>query len=179
MKLMIEIQKYFGTSLWLYRAGQRANYYKLSRAGMRVFAGLFHINGNLHYSSIEVFDDYLMTSLDNNDQELYNHLVTRLCTNLKSEPFTAQSHDARHEESNKLAQNMFQGKDLEELRLAFIIVDDVYALRKKVFEKCSLNDRLDDVSVVVPNYEKNATIMRCDLRETGYFEDPYMRKKHC
>ena len=27
VKLMIEIQKYFGTSLWLYRAGQRANYY--------------------------------------------------------------------------------------------------------------------------------------------------------
>ena len=71
---------------------------------------------------------------------------------------------------------MFQGNDLEELRLAFIIVDDVYALRKKVFEKCSLNDRLDDVSVVVPNYEKNATIMRCDLRETGYLEEPYEKK---
>jgi hypothetical protein len=176
IKLMIEIQKYFGTSLWLYRAGQRANYFKLCRAGMKVFSGLFHINGNLHYSAIEVFDDYLMTSLENKNQELFNHLITRLCTNLKSEPFTAQSHDARHEESNKLAQNMFQGKDLEELRMAFTIVDDVYKLRKKVFTECSINDRSDEASVVVPNYEKCATIMRSDLRTAGYFDKPYEKK---
>ena len=156
---MIEIQKYFGTSLWLYRAGQRANHFKLCRAGMRVFSGLFHINGNLHYSAIEVVDDYLMTSLEDNNQELFNHLITRLCTNLKREPFTAQSHDARHEESNKLAQNMFQGKDLEELRMAFTIVDDVYKLRKKVFTEFSINDRFDEASVVIPNYDKCATVM--------------------
>ena len=176
LKLMIEVQKYFGTSLWLYRAGQRANHFKLSRAGIRVFSGLFHINGNLHYSAIEAFDDYLMTSLENKNQELFNHIVTRLCTNLKKEPFTAQSHDARHEESNKLAQNMFQGKDLEELQMAFTIVDDVYKLRKKVFTECFINDRSDEASVVVPNYEKCATVMRCDLREAGYFDKPYENK---
>ena len=70
LKLATDIQKYFGTSLWLYHAGQRANYYKLYRAGMRVFSGLFHINGNLHYSAIEVFDDYLMTSLEEKNREL-------------------------------------------------------------------------------------------------------------
>ena len=76
-----------------------------------------------------------MTSLESNNQELFDHLITRLCTNLKKEPFTAQSHDARHEESNKIAQNMFPNKDLEELNLAFTIVDDVYDLRKKVFKE--------------------------------------------
>ena len=40
LKLIIEIQKYFGTSLWLFRAGQRANYFKLYRAALRVFSGL-------------------------------------------------------------------------------------------------------------------------------------------
>ena len=112
-----------------------------------------------------------MTSLERKDRELFNHLVTRLCTNIKNEPFTAQSHDARHEESNKLAQNMFQGKDLEELRMAFTIVDDVYALRKKVFTERSLNDRLDKISVVVPDYERNALLMRCEFREAGYLRN--------
>ena len=74
IKLVVQILKYFGTSLWLYRAGQRANYYKLSQAGLRVFSGLFNINGNLHYSAIEVFDDHLMTSLESNNQELFDHL---------------------------------------------------------------------------------------------------------
>ena len=176
IKLVVQILKYFGTSLWLYRAGQRANYYKLSRAGLRVFSGLFHINGNLHYSAIEVFDDHLMTSLESNNQELFDHLITRLCTNLKKEPFTAQSHDARHEESNKLAQNMFPGKDLEELNLAFTIVDDVYDLRKKVFKEYVINDRSDEASVVIPNYDKMATIMRCDIRSAEYFKNPYNEK---
>ena len=58
IKLVMEIQKYFGTSIWLYRAGTRANYFKICRAAMKVFSGLFHINGNLHYSTIKVFDDF-------------------------------------------------------------------------------------------------------------------------
>ena len=174
LKLMMTIQMYFGTSLWLYHAGQRANYFKLYRAAMRVFAGLFHINGNLNYSAIEVFDDYLMTSLEIKDEELFNHLKTRLCTNLKERPFCAQSHDARHEESNKLAQNMFPGKDLEELDLAFTIVDDVHALRKKVFIEKGINDRSEEENVVIPDYRKNVVLMRCDIRQSKYFEEPHI-----
>ena len=176
LKLAMDIQKYFGTSLWLYHAGQRANYYKLYRAGMRVFSGLFHINGNLHCSAIEVFDDYLMTSLEEKNRELFDHLITRMCTNLKQEPFCAQSHDARHEESNKLAQNMFPGKDLDELDLAFTIVDDVYGLRSKVFNEKGINDRSEEVSVVIPDYKRNTILMRCDLRKSKYFTEPYKKK---
>jgi hypothetical protein len=174
LKLMMTIQKYFGTSLWLYHAGQRANYFKLYHAAIRVFGGLFHINGNLNYSAIEVYDDYLMTSLEIKDEELFNHLKTRLCTNVKERPFCAQSHDARHEESNKLAQNMFPGKDLEELDLAFTIVDDVHALRKKVFKEKGINDRSEEENVVIPDYRKNVVLMRCDIRQSKYFEEPHI-----
>ena len=177
LKLVIQIQKYFGTSLWLFRAGQRANYFKLYRAALRVFAGLFHINGNLHYSAIEVYDDYLMTSLEEKNEELFDHLQTRLCTNIKQKPFCAQSHDARHEESNKLAQNMFPGKDLDELELAFTIVDDIYALRKQVFDEKGINDRSDEVSVVIPEYRKMVFKMRCDLRESKYFGKAYEQEE--
>ena len=129
---------------------------------MRVFSGLFHINGNLHYSVIEMFDDYLMTSLEVKNNELFEYLTSRLCTNLNGEKFCAQSHDARHEESNKQAQNMFPGKDLEELELAFTIVDDVYKLRSKVFAENGLTDRTGEVRLVSPHYEKNTVIMRCE-----------------
>ena len=176
IKLLVEIQKYFGTSIWLYRAGMRANYHKLYRAGIRVFAGLFHINGNLHYSAIEVFDDYLMTSLEHKNTELFEHVIKRLCTNVKEEPYCAQSHDARHEESNKLAQNMFAGKDLDELDLAFTIVDDVYELRKKVFDENGIKDRSEDLNIVVPEYHRNTSIMRSDLRESILLSEPYADK---
>jgi hypothetical protein len=85
----MEIQKYFGTSIWLNSAGMRANYHKLYRAGIRVFAGLFHIKSNLHYSEIEVFDDYLMTSLEHKNTELFEHVIKRLSTNVKEEPYCA------------------------------------------------------------------------------------------
>ena len=166
----MEIQKYFGTSLWLYRAGMRANYHKLYRAGIRVFSGLFHINGNLHYSAIEVFDDYLMTSLESKNIELFEHITKRLRTNIKREPYCAQSHDARHEESNKQAQNMFAGKDLDELD--FTIVDNVYELRKRVFDENEIKDRSEDLNIVVPDYQANTHITRCELRDSIILSDP-------
>ena len=113
-----------------------------------------------------------MTSLELKNEELYAHLQSRLCTNVKQKPFYAQSHDTRHEESNKLAQNLFAGKDLEELDLAFTIVE----LKKQVFEEKAVNDRSDDVKVVIPNYKQEVKKMRCDLRESKYFEEPYKRK---
>jgi hypothetical protein len=64
---------------------------------------------------------------------------------------------------------MFPGKDLEELNLVFTIVDDVYELRKKVFQEYVSNDRSDEVSVVIPNHDNMTTIMRCDIRSTEYF----------
>ena len=56
-KLNVEIDKMYGTSLWLCLAAQRANYWKLFRAAVRVFSGLFHSNGNSFYSVIEIYDD--------------------------------------------------------------------------------------------------------------------------
>ena len=77
----------------------------------------------------------LTTTSCTEPEYLFEHITKRLHTNIKREPYCAQSHDARHEESNKQAQNMFAGKDLDELDLAFTIVDDVYELRKRVFDE--------------------------------------------
>ena len=76
LKMLIQIQKYFGTSLWMYRAGTRSNHLKLSRAGIRIFSGLFHINGNHNYSIIELYDEYVMSSMEQKNPELFQHFST-------------------------------------------------------------------------------------------------------
>ena len=49
--------------------------------------------------------------------ELYEHLQTRLFTNMTGVPYCSQSHDARHEEANKKAQNMLPGNSLSHLEI--------------------------------------------------------------
>ena len=86
----IEIDNYFGTVIWLVRTGHRANYLKLYRAGMRIFSGLFHINGNINYSVIELFKDYMLSAMEEKNFDCFNHLSTRLCSNLKEIPLNSQ-----------------------------------------------------------------------------------------
>ena len=117
-KVNIESEKYFGTDIWLVRTGHRANYLnylKLYRAGWG-FSGLFHINGNINYSVIELFKDYMLSAMEEKNFDCFNHLSTRLCSNLKEIPLNSQPYVSR--------------KTLEELDLASCIVDDVMLLRK-------------------------------------------------
>jgi hypothetical protein len=171
LKVLIQIQKYFGTAIWLYRAGTRSNHFKLYRAAIRVFSGLFHINGNHNYSIIELYDDYLMTSMEVKDPELFEHFKTRMVTNLKKEPFCSESHDARHEEANKNAQNLLSGRDLEEFDLMFTIVDDLVDLKSKVLKDLCVEDRSKETNIVIPDYENKIREMRVSLRNSGYFDD--------
>ena len=171
LKVLIQIQKYFGTAIWLYRAGTRSNHFKLYRAAIRVFSGLFHINGNHNYSIIELYDDYLMTSMEVKDPELFEHFKTRMVTNLKKEPFCSESHDARHEEANKNAQNLLSGRDLEEFDLMFTIVDDLVDLKSKVLKDLCVEDRSKETNIVIPDYENKIRVMRVSLRNSGYFDD--------
>ena len=162
----------YGTSLWLCLAAQRANYWKLFRAAVRVFSGLFHANGNSFCSIIEIYDEYLMTKMLNGNKNLHDHIVKRLFTNMTGIPYCAQSHDARHEEQNKKGQNMFPINSLEELDLAFTIVDDVWKLREKTFTEMGIVSSSNS-SVVVPDLEPLVSKMR----KSGYFEEPLCDSK--
>ena len=174
-KVNLEIDKYFGTSIWLVRAGHRANYFKLYRAGMRIFSGLFHINGNLNYSVIELYEDYLFSMMELHNPGLFDHFSTRLCSNLNKVPLNSQPQDARHEEMNKQAQNMFPGKSLEELDLACCIVDDVMLLRKQSFNDMGISER-DSPKIVIPDYNILVTKIRYAIRKRKYFSDPLQKK---
>ena len=83
---------------------------------------------------------------------LFNNLLRRLCSNLNKIPLNSQPQDARYEEMNKQAQNMFPGKSLEELDLACWIVDDVMLLRKQSFRDLGLPEK-NNPRVVIPNYD--------------------------
>ena len=50
---------------------------------------------------IYVYDEYLLTMMKTNRPDMYEHIQTRLFTNMTGVPFHSQSHDARHAESNK------------------------------------------------------------------------------
>ena len=175
-KLNVSIDKIFGTALWLCHAGQRANYWKLYRAAIKLFSGLFHVNGNSFYSIIEVYDDYLLTMMKSHNVDLYDHLKTRLYTNLTRVPYCSQSHDARHEEANKKGQNMFPGNSLEELDLAFTIVDDIWKLRKEKFSEFGVKDYSNHQSVV-PNLEPLIIKMRFALRKSKYLNCPLKKSE--
>ena len=170
-KINVEIDKMFGTALWLCHAGQRANHWKIYRAALKVFSGLFHINGNSFYSIIDVYDEYLMSMMKTHNSDLYEHLQTRLYTNMTGVPYCSQSHDARHEEANKKGQNMFPGNSLEELDLAFTIVDDVWLLRKENFKEFGVKDSANS-QAVVPNLEPLVIKMRFALRKSEYLNNP-------
>ena len=170
-KIQVEIDKYYGTALWMCYAAQRANYWKLYKASVRIFSGLFHSNGNNNYSVIEVYDDYLMRCMLRNNPILHEHLITRLFSNLTDEPFCAQSHDARHEEINKKGQNMFPGNSLEELDLAFKIVDDVWKLRKLKYAEMGISEN-KHTNIVIPDLENIVLTMRTAIRESEVLEYP-------
>jgi hypothetical protein len=70
---------------------------------------------DLFYSIIDVYDDYLLTMMKTYNAEVYEHTQSRLFTNMTRVPYCSQSHNARHEEANKRAQNMFPGNSLDEL----------------------------------------------------------------
>ena len=99
--------------------------------------------------------------------ELYEHMQTRLFTNVTGVPYCSQLHDARHEEANKKAQNMFPGNSLDELNLDFTIVDDIWQLRKETFSEFCVVDSATR-QAVVPNLDL-LIIKKCQ-----YLEKPTM-----
>ena len=105
----------------------------------------------MNYSVIELFADYLMSTMETDNNELFSHISKRLCSNINKIPLNSQPQDARHEEMNKQAQNMFPGKSLEELDLACCIVDDVKQLRNQAFNDMAISER-EVHRIVVPDY---------------------------
>ena len=113
-KLAVKIESLYGTALWLYHAGVRANNPKLTMAAKRVFVGLFHVMGNRNYSQIEVFDEHLVVKCEESASELAEYLKANEGTNLTGEPYSSQQNDTRQEELNKKGQNVFQGEASED-----------------------------------------------------------------
>ena len=85
---------------------------------------------------------------------------------------TAQANDARHEECNKKGQNLFEGETVEIFKRSFSVVDDVAAVRAKMFSHCGTSDPQNRVQQFVPNYEPVVTKMRIGLRKSGYLSEP-------
>ena len=168
-KLSVQIESLYGTSLWLFHAGTRANNIVLKKAATKVFSPLFNINGNINYSQIVAYDEYLVKKCKKEAPPLASNLQKNEGINLTNHPFAAQSNDALHEQFNKLGQNMYAGKSVEDFKRAFKTVDDVYEMRSKITEYTDLTDRMDIFQAKIPNYEPLITKIRKGIRKSNLY----------
>ena len=68
-------------------------------------------------------------------------------------PFSAQPHDAIHEQYNKKGAKKFKAEEVEDFDLAFTITDDIYYLQSKMFDHSDISDKMNDNQVKIPNYK--------------------------
>ena len=68
---------------------------------------------------------------------------------------------------------MFPGNSLDELNLAFTIVDDIWQLRKEKFSEFGVVDSATR-QAVVPNLDLLIIKMRYAIRKSQYLEKPKM-----
>ena len=175
-KLAVLIESIFGSALWLYHAGSRANNFTLTNAAITVFCPLFHVMGNRNYSVIELYDLYVGRLCREKEPELAANLEKNTGVNLTNLPFASQPLDARHEEINQKGQNMFKGEEVEDFQLALNILDDVHMTRSRKFDYSSLTDRANSKSERVPDYELLIKTLRVGIRASKYYSEPQEHK---
>ena len=176
-KLAVTIESFYGTSLWLFHAGVRANNPKLTIAARRVFSGLFHIMGNRNYSQIEVFDEHLVRKCEESAADLADDLKANAGTNLTGEPYSAQQNDAQQEELNKKGQNIFQGEEAEDFQRSFNILDDIYEMKANMSKLSDVNDPMDYTNKNVQDLEPLVQKILVGIRKSNSFLEPLVSKE--
>ena len=104
--------------------------------------------------------------------KIYENLHKNEGINETNLPFSAQPHDAIHEQYNKKGAKIFKAEEVEDFDLAFTIVDDIYALRSKMFNNCDISDKMNENQAKIPNYEPLIMNIRKGLRKTKFYLTP-------
>ena len=131
---VFQIEKYYGTSFFLFHAGLRANNFKLVTIAKKIFSPLFHINRHPNYSVMDIHTDYLESTLAKKAPELDKYLSVRRCSNFKAQPYASEPHDERHEEFNKRGLNMQRIRTADDFKQSFQLVDHYTQLKNSCFE---------------------------------------------
>ena len=116
-----------------------------------------------------------METCRKNSPDTFKNLEQNEGTNLTNEPYCLQANDARHEIINKAGQNLYKGETVEVFRKSFTVVDDISAMRSKMFEHSGVNENLGRQQV--PNYEPIVLKICIGLRKTGYLQNPLVTKE--
>ena len=67
-----------------------------------------------------------------------------------------------------------KGETVEEFHQAFTTVDDLWALRSKIFENSDIKDKADNDQGKAPNYDPLIFDIRKGLRKSSYYSNPLM-----
>ena len=168
---VFQIEKYYGTSFFLFHAGLRANNFKLVTIAKKIFSPLFHINRHPNYSVMDIHTDYLESTLAKKAPELDKYLSVRRCSNFKAQPYASEPHDERHEEFNKRGLNMQRIRTADDFKQSFQLVDHYTQLKNSCFEDYDIQIHGGNV-ISIPDYEDNIAKMRVCMRTQSYLSKP-------
>ena len=98
---ILQIERYFGTSLLLYISSYKANNYKMMKIAKQCFSSLFHINNNPNYKLLDVWSDYLDRKMEKENPTLHSYIEKRKFSNKTGEPYRSSPLDEIHEMYNR------------------------------------------------------------------------------
>ena len=96
-EVTFDIERIFGTSLFMYLSAMRSNNLKLLDVAKNCFASLFHVNNNSNYSIIDIYEQYQNLQMKKYAPHLYEYLKPRRFINKSGKAFGYQPLDAIHE----------------------------------------------------------------------------------
>ena len=141
---VFQIEKYFGTSFFLFHAGLRANNLKLLTIAKKIFSPLFYINRHPNYSVMDIHTAYLENTLAIKAPELEKYVNVRRCSNFKAQPYANEPHDERHKEFNKRGLNMQGIRTADDFKQSFQLVEH-YTQRMRTQSYLSKHDRKSEL----------------------------------
>ena len=171
-----QLEKTYGTALILYYSSMRANNYEKLMIAKRTLSPLFHINGNINYSVLDVYTDYTNRKMMVNAPDLHNYLKDKVFTNKTKKPYSFEALDERHEEFNKRGLSFQSMKSTEDFETAFIVCDSFAKMKKECLKDYGLKTENDNLHRPT-NYDGNVILMRKCMRNRIYLSKPENKKK--
>ena len=174
-KLILNIERVFGTSLILFLSSMRANNSQTLEASKKQFSSLFHVMNNRNYAVMDVQCEYLEKLMKQCAPQLSEYMATRKCNNLSKRPYSFEPLDERHEEFNKAGLNLQTIREAKHFLQSFSILDHFNNLKKACEEDLGLSEN-NDKCRKPPNYEEQILLMRTKMRSEDYLNKPTVPK---
>jgi hypothetical protein len=165
---VFQIEKYFGTSFFLYHAALRANNAKLVNIAKKFFSPLFHVNQHPNYAVMDIHVDYLE-----------NTLAERTIWMLESVQILQDS-PIQVSHMMSVMKNITRGvicRTLKQWKIlkSFQLVDHFTKMKDSCFEDYGIKIHGGN-TITNQEYEENISRMRVAMRNKSYLSRPQTKR---